>query len=154
MIAGPKIDSACPNQPRSARTRRPAPAFRCPPEVEGAKSPNREGRKRARAATDCRILLFTRSRAWPAAGTGALVLGKPAGRYAVARARVDLLLRLQVVRLSSRAGDGGNDQQAAEEARWGLRRSSKNRVVIRTAVTGLSSVATTAAPLEMLRRPV
>ena len=40
VIAGTKIDSACPNRRRSTRTRHPAPAHRSPRQVEGAEAPD------------------------------------------------------------------------------------------------------------------
>jgi hypothetical protein len=49
MIAGTKIDNACPNHPRCARTRHPAPAHRGPPPSRGrGATRHMTGRKRVR----------------------------------------------------------------------------------------------------------
>ena len=80
VIAGTKIDSACPNHPRSARTRHPAPAYRSAPPSRGCGATRymtgRSESGRPPTAESGSI----RSRARPSAGPVARVLGRPAGR--------------------------------------------------------------------------
>ena len=57
VITATKIDSACPNHPRSTRTRQPAPAHRSARPVEGAGATRYvTGRRRVRAAAAPRVL--------------------------------------------------------------------------------------------------
>ena len=90
VIAGTKIDSACSDHPRSARTRRPAPAFRSLPRQVEVETPNTCGQKaRPGAATNYRIRLYQIRLRARLRGAGGRVSSLRCGHAASSHRRVD-----------------------------------------------------------------